>query len=813
MAKLGISTGTNPNDGTGDSLLGGAVKINSNFDEVYGKLGDGTTLFVGIVSSIAVDGALSISTSYGAPTITGTANTAVINSRQIYTAGVSTFVGDVTAVGVNTFSSAGYDIAGIVTAQQVSLYDSATVAGITTVDSYGINVTGVGTFTNIAVRGLLETTVGLHTVFIDQTGVAATAVNITGTATLGIASITTSHVTTANIATAKINSGIITSANIGAGVTIDQRGIDVGQTGIVTSNSFVGDLTGTASNATLAANANGLQGTPNIICANITGTNLTLASGSGANISGVCTASSFSVGANAVINASRQLQNIASLDSTTTATIESAIEAAPNDFTDIAVAGIGTISQLYIDGRTNGLNIIGVTTGLSVPGISTLGIITGATSIQATDVYSNFVFGDVSSATGSPTLTNLAATRVIVGSAVTIDQKNIDAGQTGIITALTFDGNLTGTPTLGTGVTVTAQGLEVAAGIISATTFSGNATTSTTATTATNITAADESSDTTCFPLFVTAATGDLPPKTGSNLAFNSSSGALTATSFVGNLSGTPTLGTGVTVTAQGLEVAAGIISATTFSGNATTATLATDATSFTVTANNSTSETVYPVFVDGATGSQGAETDTALSYNPGTNVLTAVTFSGNLTGTPTLGTGVTVTAQGIEVAAGIVTAATFTGNLTATTATITTANVGSAVTSTSTGVVVGAGASYTGDSSRVISGRWILGADGTNHYTFTGVGFTATENDPDLYLARGNTYEFVNTGAHPFRIQSTQNGSTGPAYGSGVINNDGSTNSTITFEVPFNAPDTLYYQCTSHTGMGGTIFVYPTLR
>ena len=60
MAKQGISTGTTPNDGTGDSLLGGAVKVNSNFDEVYGKLGDGTTLFVGIVSSIAVDGALSI---------------------------------------------------------------------------------------------------------------------------------------------------------------------------------------------------------------------------------------------------------------------------------------------------------------------------------------------------------------------------------------------------------------------------------------------------------------------------------------------------------------------------------------------------------------------------------------------------------------------------------------------------------------------------------------------------------------------------------------------------------------------------------
>tara|TARA_R100000322_G_scaffold104145_1_gene66323 strand:- start:10288 stop:11331 length:1044 start_codon:yes stop_codon:yes gene_type:complete len=45
---------------------------------------------------------------------------------------------------------------------------------------------------------------------------------------------------------------------------------------------------------------------------------------------------------------------------------------------------------------------------------------------------------------------------------------------------------------------------------------------------ATAITVADESSDTTCFPLFVTAATGDLAPKTGSNLSFNSSTGGLT---------------------------------------------------------------------------------------------------------------------------------------------------------------------------------------------------------------------------------------------------------------------------------------------
>ena len=57
----------------------------------------------------------------------------------------------------------------------------------------------------------------------------------------------------------------------------------------------------------------------------------------------------------------------------------------------------------------------------------------------------------------------------------------------------------------------------------------------------TTITVADESSDTTCFPIFSVSATGNIAPKTGSNLAFNSSSGALTATSFVGNLTGNVT--------------------------------------------------------------------------------------------------------------------------------------------------------------------------------------------------------------------------------------------------------------------------------
>lgn len=102
----------------------------------------------------------------------------------------------------------------------------------------------------------------------------------------------------------------------------------------------------------------------------------------------------------------------------------------------------------------------------------------------------------------------------------------------------------------------------------------------------------------------------------------------------------------------------------------------------------------------------------------------------------------------------------------------------------------------------------WTLGANGSDDYTFTGPGFIGAENDPTLYLVRGQRYKFTNTmGAHPFRIQSTPNGSTGTAYNDGVTNNDVS-NGSLTWDVQFDTPGVLYYQCTSHTGMGGKIYI-----
>ncbi len=101
---------------------------------------------------------------------------------------------------------------------------------------------------------------------------------------------------------------------------------------------------------------------------------------------------------------------------------------------------------------------------------------------------------------------------------------------------------------------------------------------------------------------------------------------------------------------------------------------------------------------------------------------------------------------------------------------------------------------------------RYVLGASGTNHYTFTGKGLNGAVNDPTIYLVRGQTYIFENrSGGHPFYIKtSIANGGTNDAYNTGVTNNGGGNNTEIVFTVPHDAPDTLYYQCSSHSSMAG---------
>ena len=131
---------------------------------------------------------------------------------------------------------------------------------------------------------------------------------------------------------------------------------------------------------------------------------------------------------------------------------------------------------------------------------------------------------------------------------------------------------------------------------------------------ASQFTVADESTDSTCFPVFVTGATGALAPKTGTNLTFDSSSGQLTATSFSG------------TVASSNLS---GALPALDGSALTDVVTSLVD-----ITATNTTAADHFITFVDTAGGSgETVRTDTDLKYNPGTNTLTAASFAGNCTG------------------------------------------------------------------------------------------------------------------------------------------------------------------------------------
>ena len=95
----------------------------------------------------------------------------------------------------------------------------------------------------------------------------------------------------------------------------------------------------------------------------------------------------------------------------------------------------------------------------------------------------------------------------------------------------------------------------------------------------------------------------------------------------------------------------------------------------------------------------------------------------------------------------------------------------------------------------------------GASAYIFNGNDLN-NESNPDLTLKRGMTYEFdMNTPSHPFYIKTSQTTGTGDAYTDGVGNN-GSVDGKITFTVPMDAPDTLYYICEFHSSMTGTFTI-----
>ena len=148
---------------------------------------------------------------------------------------------------------------------------------------------------------------------------------------------------------------------------------------------------------------------------------------------------------------------------------------------------------------------IGINTGIAFAGVTTI-----VTLNTANDALS------------------IGAT-VNVGSGITLGASG-DIFATGVSTVTTLK--------VGSGVTVSSDGDVFFTGIA---TGNGSGLTNISAA---NLTLTNQASDTECFPVFAQAATSNQLPHTNTSLKFNASTGALTATSFVGsgaNLTGIDT--------------------------------------------------------------------------------------------------------------------------------------------------------------------------------------------------------------------------------------------------------------------------------
>tara|TARA_B100000214_G_scaffold6007_1_gene4407 strand:+ start:2975 stop:3940 length:966 start_codon:yes stop_codon:yes gene_type:complete len=111
-----------------------------------------------------------------------------------------------------------------------------------------------------------------------------------------------------------------------------------------------------------------------------------------------------------------------------------------------------------------------------------------------------------------------------------------------------------------------------------------------------------------------------------------------------------------------------------------------------------------------------------------------------------------------------------------------------------------------TGDGSDIAYAiKYYITANGSSAYRFAGAGVLNSTDDPTLYFHRGFTYILENStgGSHPFELRVSDGGS---AYAPGGQFLTGSTTGTQILTVPMDAPASIVYQCTIHSGMIGTI-------
>ncbi len=190
-----------------------------------------------------------------------------------------------------------------------------------------------------------------------------------------------------------------------------------------------------------------------------------------------------------------------------------------------------------------------------------------------------------------------------------------------------------------------------------------------------------------------------------------------------------------------------------------------------------------------------------------GIQVLAGVSrFNANIIGTATTTLSITTADESSDTSCNVLFATAASGNISPKTGTNLTFNSSNGTLTATT--FSGSGASLTNlpVSDSDIQVVYTVTANGSSAYRFAGNGIVSTEDNPDVYLIRGFKYRFVNNsgGSHPFQIRQSSGGS---AYSAGVTNN-GASSGNIDFQVPYSAPSKLVYQCTSHGGMVGNIYI-----
>ena len=293
MAKLGISTGTTPDDGTGTSLLIGAARINSNFDEIYNYFGTGTNLDYSGGRWVETDVGINTIGSVGIGTTNPTYSLTVKGNTEI--TGLTSFANPTDAthrLEVAYYAQptlrflSGSAMAGTIEGQMGGLHlKSVATKAVEVNDNAAVFGSATNYYDVVLNKGNNGSTkVGTSIQFLPSSGiVSATSFRGDGSLLTGISASGTGGKFVANA------TGIHTLSSVGIGTTTATGAVNTGNTsvlnvGVVTANNFYGTFRGDGTNITGIAVTNVQTG----------GGDIKLESNSsGVSITGIATATSF----------------------------------------------------------------------------------------------------------------------------------------------------------------------------------------------------------------------------------------------------------------------------------------------------------------------------------------------------------------------------------------------------------------------------------------------------------------------------------------------------------------------------------------